>query len=75
MPNLDVVFDHRAPRLLTTRAPLWILDEPYTNLDIAGRELVDAVMTEQLERDGMVLLVAHQDHGVRHPEINTLEMD
>ena len=62
-------------RCIASGARLWILDEPYTNLDIAGRELVDTVMTEQLERDGMVLLVAHQDHGVRHPAINTLEMD
>ena len=61
-------------RCLLTRAPLWILDEPYTNLDVAGRELVDQLMTQHLETGGQVLLVAHQSHGVQRPGTRTLEM-
>ncbi len=61
-------------RCLLTRAPLWILDEPYTNLDVAGRELVDQLMTQHLETGGQVLLVAHQSHGVRRTGTRTLEM-
>ncbi len=61
-------------RCLLTEAPLWILDEPYTNLDVAGRELVDHLMTQHLEGGGQVLLVAHQNHGVRQPGTRTLEM-
>ncbi len=61
-------------RCLLTRAPLWILDEPYTNLDVAGRELVDQLMTQHLETGGQVLLVAHQSHGVRRAGTRTLEM-
>ena len=61
-------------RCLLTRAPLWILDEPYTNLDVAGRELVDHLMTQHLETGGQVLLVAHQNHGVQRPGTRTLEM-
>ena len=61
-------------RALASGAKLWILDEPYTNLDIAGRELVDQMMSEHLARDGLVLLVAHQAHGVTGGEMRRLEL-
>ncbi len=62
-------------RCLASKSRLWILDEPYTNLDVAGRLLVDSMMTNHLRQDGIVLLVAHQDHGVDHHTIKQLEMD
>lgn len=61
-------------RALASGAKLWVLDEPYTNLDIAGRELVDRMMSEHLERDGLVLLVAHQAHGVAAGVTRRLEL-
>jgi heme exporter protein A len=61
-------------RALASGAKLWVLDEPYTNLDIAGRELVDQMMSEHLERDGLVLLVAHQAHGVAPGVTRRLEL-
>jgi heme exporter protein A len=61
-------------RALASGAKLWVLDEPYTNLDVAGRELVDRMMTEHLERDGLVLLVAHQAHGVAAGVTRRLEL-
>jgi len=61
-------------RALASGAKLWILDEPYTNLDVAGRELVDQMMSEHLGRDGLVLLVAHQAHGVADGVRRRLEL-
>lgn len=61
-------------RALASGAQLWVLDEPYTNLDVAGRELVDQMMSEHLERDGLVLLVAHQAHGVGAGVTRRLEL-
>ena len=61
-------------RALASRAKLWVLDEPYTNLDVHGRELVDQMMSEHLERDGLVLLVAHQAHGVGAGVTRRLEL-
>jgi heme exporter protein A len=61
-------------RALASGASLWVLDEPYTNLDIAGRELVDRMMSEHLARDGLVLLVAHQAHGVAAGVTRRLEL-
>jgi heme exporter protein A len=40
--------------------PLWLLDEPTTNLDGEGRELVGDLVREQLERGGMVVAAVHQ---------------
>src|SRR5690242_12591761 len=40
--------------------PLWLLDEPTTNLDTEGRELVGDLVREQLERGGMVVAAVHQ---------------
>ncbi len=40
--------------------PLWLLDEPTTNLDAEGRELVGDLIREQLARGGMVVAAVHQ---------------
>jgi heme exporter protein A len=40
--------------------PLWLLDEPATNLDAEGRELVADLIREQLARGGMVVAAVHQ---------------
>jgi heme exporter protein A len=40
--------------------PLWLLDEPVTNLDAEGRELVADLISEQLTRGGMVVAAVHQ---------------
>ncbi|HTV96463.1 MAG TPA: cytochrome c biogenesis heme-transporting ATPase CcmA [Steroidobacteraceae bacterium] len=48
-------------RVLATRAALWVLDEPFTNLDAAGSALVSGLLAEHLERGGMALVVAHHE--------------
>ncbi|MCP3868774.1 MAG: cytochrome c biogenesis heme-transporting ATPase CcmA [Gammaproteobacteria bacterium] len=48
-------------RLLVHRAPLWILDEPFTALDSAAVELLQSVIREHVERGGMVILTTHQE--------------
>jgi len=40
--------------------PLWLLDEPTTNLDREGRELVGELIGEQLARGGIVIAAVHQ---------------
>ena len=36
------------------------MDEPFTNLDVAGRDLVIAVVTEHLEQGGVCVMASHQ---------------
>jgi heme exporter protein A len=47
-------------RLLLTRAPLWILDEPYTALDVQGIAWLDRVLEQHLQRQGILVLTSHQ---------------
>jgi heme exporter protein A len=48
-------------RLLTADVPLWLLDEPFTNLDREGRQLVIRLTEEHLADGGMCVMAAHQD--------------
>ena len=47
-------------RLLVSNAPLWILDEPLTALDVHAVELIQARLAEHLANQGMVILTTHQ---------------
>ena len=46
-------------RLLLQRAPLWLLDEPYANLDLDGIALVDRLIGAHVAAGGAVLLTTH----------------
>ncbi len=48
-------------RMLLSHAPLWLMDEPFTNLDREGRALVMKLTNEHLDRGGMCIMAAHQD--------------
>lgn len=47
-------------RLLISKAPLWILDEPLTALDIGAVGLMQEMIGEHLGRRGMVIYTTHQ---------------
>ena len=48
-------------RVLSMRASLWLLDEPFTNLDAAGTDLTGALLQSHVEGGGAALVVAHHD--------------
>ena len=48
-------------RMLLAAAPLWMMDEPASNLDAQGRELVTKLLAEHLGKGGMAIVAAHQD--------------
>jgi heme exporter protein A len=48
-------------RVLAFQAPLWLLDEPYTNLDAAGAGLLSGLLDEHVQAGGLALVVAHQE--------------
>ena len=41
--------------------PLWLMDEPFTNLDSDGRQLVIDLTEEHLAGGGLCVMAAHQD--------------
>lgn len=50
--------------LTLMRAPLWLLDEPTTNLDAEGQELVGALIDEHLQAGGLALAAVHHELAV-----------
>ena len=49
-------------RLLLSEAELWLLDEPYSNLDVEGVELVDRLLVRHLEAGGAAVVATHGAH-------------
>ena len=48
-------------RVLAMGASLWLLDEPFTNLDAAGTDLMSRLLQSHVEQGGAALVVAHHD--------------
>ena len=46
-------------RLWLAPAPLWLLDEPYANLDLAGIDLVNRMVQAHLRDGGAALVTTH----------------
>jgi heme exporter protein A len=51
-------------RLLTSARPLWLLDEPLSALDAAGRSLVAALIAKHCGSGGIVIAATHESLGV-----------
>ena len=47
-------------RMLLANARLWLMDEPFTNLDTSGQELVVTLILEHLDSGGACILASHQ---------------
>jgi heme exporter protein A len=54
-------------RMLMANVPLWLMDEPFTNLDREGRQLVMDLTQEHLASGGMCVMAAHQDVEIDSP--------
>lgn len=61
-------------RLLLTRARLWVLDEPFTALDIGAIELLQATIRAHLERGGLVVLTTHQQVSIDAATVKQIRM-
>jgi heme exporter protein A len=59
---------------LMLRAPLWLLDEPTTNLDREGQQLVGTLIEGHLRQGGLVVAAIHHDLSVRTTAVRRLEL-
>ena len=59
-------------RLVLSTAALWVLDEPFTALDTAAVELLQALMREQLARGGSLVLTTHQEVPLTSGQVQQL---
>ncbi len=48
-------------RLMVTNAQIWLLDEPFVNLDNEGKEILASLITSRCENGGTVIITAHGD--------------
>lgn len=59
-------------RLWLSPAPLWLMDEPYANLDLQGIELVNALVQGHLDDGGASLVTTHGAYAA--PPVRTREL-
>jgi heme exporter protein A len=62
-------------RVLMSGAPLWLLDEPQTNLDVAGRTFLEHMLQDHLARSGTAIIVAHQSINLGSAQTAVLQME
>ena len=46
-------------RLLVTESVLWILDEPFTSLDVHGIQVIEALLEAHTAKGGMLAVTSH----------------
>lgn len=61
-------------RLLANAASVWILDEPFTALDLAAVQLLQDVIHRHLENGGMAILTTHQEVAMIGAHTRTVEL-
>ncbi len=61
-------------RLLLNTSRLWILDEPFTALDVAAVDLLQTVIAEHVAKDGMVILTTHQEVALTSGQVQRLQL-
>lgn len=55
-------------------APLWLLDEPTTNLDTAGQELVARMIDAHVTRGGLAIAAVHHELPLPNRAVRKMEL-
>lgn len=61
-------------RVLLSGAKLWVLDEPFTNLDTASCDRIAEALSVHLQGGGLALVAAHQGLNLRAGNVEALEL-
>ncbi len=61
-------------RLLVNRSKLWILDEPFTALDVAAVDFLQSIIRSHIEAGGMVILTTHQAVNITKEQVKELQL-
>jgi len=61
-------------RLLANSARLWILDEPFTALDVAAVERLQTIIAEHVNKGGIVMLTTHQEVALTSGQVDRLQL-
>jgi heme exporter protein A len=60
--------------LILAAVPLWLLDEPTTNLDSGGQELVAALLDAHLAAGGLAIAAVHQRLAIEPARVRDLNL-
>jgi len=61
-------------RLVLSGAPLWILDEPFSALDLDAVDLLGGLIAEHVAAGGLVVLTTHQEVPLTSGQIQRLHL-
>lgn len=61
-------------RLLLAPGRLWILDEPFTALDVTGRTMVETLLREHTARGGMAVVTSHHAVNLEGSAVQALHL-
>ncbi|MGQ9659552.1 MAG: cytochrome c biogenesis heme-transporting ATPase CcmA [Thermochromatium sp.] len=61
-------------RLILSRARLWVLDEPFTALDVEAVALLQGLIAEHLAGGGLAVLTTHQEVPLTSGQIARLDL-
>ena len=62
-------------RLWFQNTPLWLLDEPFTALDISATDLLKQKIETFANSGGIVVMTSHQDFTLQVPKFEQLKLD
>lgn len=62
-------------RLMISDATLWVLDEPFTALDVAAVDFLKNLVVRHVESSGMVILTTHQEVELQTGRIRHISLD
>ena len=62
-------------RLLLQPASLWVLDEPFTALDVAAVGLLQSLIQDHVAGGGMVIMTTHQEVDIPAQRIQHIHLD
>ncbi|MEY6431668.1 cytochrome c biogenesis heme-transporting ATPase CcmA [Thioalkalicoccus limnaeus] len=62
-------------RLVVSGAPLWVLDEPFTALDVDAVALLQVLIAEHVERGGLAVLTTHQEVPLTSGQVQRLDLE
>lgn len=61
-------------RVMLARARLWLLDEPFTNLDVAGVGDLAQIVARHVQDGGIAILTAHSEIDLPPGTVRNLEL-
>jgi len=62
-------------KLWQSKAPIWILDEPFTAIDKAGVKKLEQLFVEHAKNGGCVILTTHQDLSLSAEQFQKITLE